>query len=339
MMRSLFRLALLAAVVAAGCGDDAAPSVPSSPSSPTSPTQAVGCGRTSVGLTPLSDLGSGVYQGRTGGLYPNGSNARPGPHESEGLSRARAIVPMDRDGRPDPNGRYVLASLGMSNTTQEFSTFKPLADADATRDSHLVVVDGAQGGQTAMLWASPGCACWATLDARLASAGVTAAQVSVIWMKHADAGPTGGFPSHVQTLQNELASILSILSGKFPNLRLVYLSSRIYAGYATSTLNPEPYAYESGFAVKALVEGQISGAAGLAYTPGGMGGGIPWIAWGPYLWADGMTPRRDGLTWACSDLSSSDGTHPSTSGQRKVADMLLAFFQTDSTARAWYIAR
>ena len=292
-----------------------------------------------MGFTPLTDLGSGTYQGRTGGLYPNGSNARPGLHESEGLNRARAVVPMDRDGRPDPNGRYVLASLGMSNTTQEFSAFKTLADADAARDSHLVIVDGAQGGQTAMAWSSPGCACWATLDARLAGAGVTAAQVSVMWIKQADANPTSGWPSHVQTLQNELTSILAILSGKFPNLRLVYLSSRIYAGYATTTLNPEPYAYEGGFAVKWLVEGQINGAPGLAYTPGGVGGGIPWIAWGPYLWADGMTPRRDGLTWACGDLSSSDGTHPSSSGQRKVADMLLTFFQTDSTARAWYLAR
>ncbi len=292
-----------------------------------------------MGLTPVSDLGTGTYKGQAGGLYPNGSNVRPGPHEAEGLSRARAIVPMDRDGRPDPNGRYVLASIGMSNTTQEFSAFKILADADASRESHLVVVDGAQGGQTAQLWSSPACPCWATLDARLAGAGVSAAQVSVMWVKEADASPTSGWPSYAQTLQNELASILSILSGRFPNLRLVYLSSRIYAGYATSTLNPEPYAYESAFSVKWLVEGQINGAAGLAYSPGGMGGGIPWIAWGPYLWADGTTPRRDGLTWACSDLSSSDGTHPSTSGQRKVADLLLTFFQTDSTARAWYLAR
>jgi len=38
-------------------------------------------------------------------------------------------------------------------------------------------------------------------------------------------------------------------------------------------------------------------------------------------------------------LAEVDGTHPGTSGQRKVADMLLTFFQTDSTARAWYLAR
>ena len=45
----------------------------------------------------------------------------------------------------------------------------------------------------------------------------------------------------------------------------------------------------------------------------------------------------DGLTWACSDLSSSDGTHPSTTGQQKVASILLDFVRTDATAREWFL--
>lgn len=61
-----------------------------------------------------------------------------------------------------------------------------------------------------------------------------------------------------------------------------------------------------------------------------------WLAWGPYLWADGMRPRSDGLTWACSDLAA-DGTHPSDDGRRKVADMLLGFMNADATAREWYL--
>jgi hypothetical protein len=64
---------------------------------------------------------------------------------------------------------------------------------------------------------------------------------------------------------------------RFPNLRLVYVSSRIYAGYASSDLNPELYSYQGAFAVKWLIEKQM--------------GGAPWIAWGPYLWADGAIPR------------------------------------------------
>lgn len=310
---------IVAAALTAGCGGQSSPPAPSSPSSGVPPPAATGCTRTSVGLTPISDLRGGTYRGQGGGLYPDGSNVRPGSHEAEGLARAHSLVPVDREGRADPGGRIVLVSIGMSNTTQEFSAFKAMADADPLRNPRVAVVDGAQGGQTAQLWSSPGCPCWTTLGDRLAAAGVTPAQVAVAWIKEADAGPTSGWPAYATTLKDELAAILSIASVRFPNLRLIYLSSRIYAGYATSALNPEPYAYESGFAVKWLIEGQIRGVAGLAYAPNGGAGGVPWIAWGPYLWADGLTPRSDGLTWSCGDLSPSDGTHPSASGQRKVA--------------------
>jgi hypothetical protein len=162
-------------------------------------------------------------------------------------------------------------------------------------------------------------------------------QVSVAWMKMADAGPTSGWPAYAQTLKDETATVLRLLAARFPNLKIVYLSSRIYAGYATTALNPEPYAYESAFAVRWLIEDQLRGAAGLALDA--REGSVAWLSWGPYLWADGLTPRSDGLTWACSELSSSDGTHPSAAGQRKVADLLLNFFRTDSTARLWYLAR
>lgn len=38
------------------------------------------------------------------------------------------------------------------------------------------------------------------------------------------------------------------------------MSSRTYGGYATTELNPEPYAYQSGFSVKWLVQDQLEGA-------------------------------------------------------------------------------
>jgi hypothetical protein len=301
------------------------------------------CTRTSVGLISLTELGSRAYQGSEGGLYPGGYNTRPAAHEAAGLAVARSIRPLDSSGAPhDIGGRVVFLSVGMSNTTQEFSTFKPMADADPAKNPKLVIVDGAQGGATASLISnlstSQGQQYWARTDERLAAAGVTPAQVQAAWIKEADAQPSAAFPRYPLQLRDELAVIARILKARYPNIRIAYLSSRIYGGYASSTLNPEPYAYESGFSVKWLIEDQINGDADLNSDPGAGPVKAPWLAWGPYLWADGLTPRSDGLTYKCSDFNPNDGTHPASSGAReKVAKMLLDFLKSDTTAKLWFV--
>ena len=63
----------------------------------------------------------------------------------------------------------------------------------------------------------------------------------------------------------------------------------------------------------------------------------PVVLWGPYLWGDGTTPRKDGLVWNRDDLRDNDGTHPSDSGRQKVADMLMKFVHSDPYAKSWYL--
>lgn len=83
-------------------------------------------------------------------MYPNGANVRPDTHERAGLEIARGIQPLNRDGKSNPqNGRIVLISLGMSNTTQAFSVFQQAAERESERNPKLVLVDGAQGGWSA----------------------------------------------------------------------------------------------------------------------------------------------------------------------------------------------
>jgi hypothetical protein len=298
--------------------------------------------RESTGLIPLTEMSAGQeYKGRDGGLYGGGQNEPPAALRAAALAEAARIVPLGRDGQPAKDGKIVLLSIGMSNTTQEFSRFKEIADRDAQKSARVEIVDGAQGGQTAAVWATSGDnETWKKVADRLKSAGVTPQQVEVVWLKHANARPTEPFPEHARKLQADTAETVRLLKAKFPNLRIAYLSSRIYAGYATTPLNPEPYAYEGAFAVRDLIQAQMKGDPALNADPKKGEVKAPLLLWGPYLWADGTKPRKsDGLIWKREDLRE-DGTHPSvTTGREKVAQQLLAFMKTDPTAQPWFVAK
>lgn len=322
---------------------------------PAAAAYAANCAGTSTGRVPLNDLGTGLYLGQfQGGLYPGGSNRLPPPHASAGLDLAFAIQPRNTAGQPDPNGRYVLISIGMSNTTQEFCGGSPcqptsfMAKAAAHPDVNhgpLAIVDGAAGGQTASTWDDPNDANYERIRTQvLAPRGLSEAQVAAAWVKVANAGPTNGLPSaqaDAYQLVTQMGNIARTLRIRYPNIRLVFFSSRIYAGYADTALNPEPYAYESGFAVKWVIEAQIRQMAGLGVDPRAgnlaIGPAAPWLGWGAYLWADGLTPRSDGLTWACSELAN-DGTHPAAAGRSKVSDLLLSFMLSSPQAAPWFRA-
>lgn len=299
--------------------------------------RAANCAGTSTGMIPVTDLGAGFYKGVQGGLYPGGSNVRPAAHEAAGVAIANAIGPLDTLGQPDAaNGRVVFVSIGMSNCTQEFSTFIPKSNADPVRKANVRTIDCAEGGQTAQILAQPTSAYWDTVKTRLRGHGSSPAQVQIAWLKDANANPTGTFEVTTDTLAAQFFRIVQILKQKLPNLKQVFCTSRIYAGYASTTLNPEPFAYENAFALKRVIAQQLAGDPALNYDPANGPVVAPWLSWGPYLWADGLNPRSDGLTWVCSDFQSTDGTHPSTQGRNKVADSLLAFVRRDTGTAPWY---
>ncbi|MEM7203330.1 MAG: hypothetical protein AAF628_23910 [Planctomycetota bacterium] len=294
------------------------------------------CSQTSIGATPLLDLGLGRYQGFTGGLYPDGANVPPAAHAALGQTATQAVQPLNALGQPSPTGRIGLISIGMSNASQEFSEWVPISNGDPERNAAVRVVDAAVPGMPASTMSTPTAPYWNEVDRRLGVAGLSAEQVQVVWLKNAMRRPTAPFPEHAQQLQGLLGDIVQILGQRFPNLQICYLASRIYAGYATITLNPESFAYESGFSVKWLIQQQIDGDPAFAYDPRSGVGNAPWLAWGPYLWADGLRPRSDGLIWRCIDFEP-DGTHPSLAGERKVAAALDAHFRSDVTATPWYL--
>ena len=135
-------------------------------------------------LKPLTEMADTKYHDFEGGLYPGGKNDRPAEHEVAGVKFARSVQPLDADGKPSPDGAIVLLSIGMSNTTQEFSALQRLASMEKHLKPHLKLIDGAQGGMTAAMISQPkdprGARFWETVSNRLQQSGATAQQVQAM---------------------------------------------------------------------------------------------------------------------------------------------------------------
>jgi len=299
-------------------------------------------------LVPLTDLGSGKYEGFEGGLYPDGVNTRPASHEAAGLALARQIQPLDGEGKPSPEGKIVLLGIGFSNTVQAFDGFMTVAKKDNDLNPRVVLVNGAVGGMAAEMVQQAdtgrGKQYWDTVDQKLTAAGVTRAQVQAVWIKQTNPGQLnlGGFPKYVQDFQAQLANIVRIVHDRFPNTKLAYFTSRTYGGWARpfngrGPGNSEPWSYESAFAYKWLIEQQLKGDPTVNYDPSRGPVKAPWMSWGPYLWANGEKPRSDGFSFVLKDFMETDQMHESPQGQIKVGNELLRFFKTDTTTRTWFV--
>jgi hypothetical protein len=300
--------------------------------------QSPAAGRATVGIKPLTELSATeTYKGEAGGLYGGGSNEPPASHLAAARAATTKITPLNADGRPASDGTIGFVSISMSNATMEFSLFKQLADRDDRKSPHVLIVDCAQGGQAMAQWVDPNAGAWMEADRRLAAAKLAPKQVQVAWIKLANVRPTGDLGEHGRKLYDDTLAVLQNAKRRFPNLRIAYLGSRIYGGYSNGPLNPEPYAFEGALVVRWLIRDQVKGTGPLRSDDAAAPAPVPLLLWGPYLWADGTTPRRpDGLTWERTDFVD-DAVHPSESGRRKVADMLLRFFTTDALANNWFM--
>ena len=309
-------------------------------------------------MVPINELGAKSYFGYPGGLYPNAANSPPDAHRAAGLAVAGRITPLDVEGRPDPIGKIVFMSIGMSNSARIFcgntrndpachpDSFAGRAEDDAGVDhEHLVIINGARAAQVGEDWDSAIDPNYDRLANRLlAPAGLSDLQVQVIWLSVANPEPETSLPDQdadAFLLLGDLGNIVRALKQRNPNHQQIYVSSRIYGGYATTTLHPEPYAYETGFSVKWLIEAQIRQAETGEIDPIAgdlsIGAAAPWLSWGPYFWAPGEQPRADGMFWAADDFIE-DGTHPSEKGMSKAGRFMLEYFLSSEFARCWFAA-
>lgn len=262
--------------------------------------------------------------GKTGGLYPGGGSVYPNLNQAEAI--AEAITPLNTDGEPDPQGKIVFVSIGMSNTSMEFMALINKVQDDPSKNPALAMVNGARSGQDATQWLDDSTHHnWSHVLDVLNAKGLSAKQVQVAWVKEAHRN-TGNFPDEAESLQQNLKIIVRNLKIYFPNIKIAYLSSRARSYQIYNSEKPgEPAAFETGFSVKWLIEEQLAGANDLRFT--GASPVAPLLLWGPYFWSD---------TWPANYLRD-DCIHPSPPGLEVLSDQFVEFLKEDLTARAWFL--
>lgn len=296
---------------------------------------------TTTPIVPMTDLGTGTYQGVVGGLYLNGSNTMPASHDADGVSFATAIQPLDANGNPDQNGKYGLLSIGMSNAFDTFAELTIDATADPSLNSHLVLVPGAMPLITAANLADLNNPIWTNImDYFVPQTGLTANQIVAAWVMDTDANISGAFPGDIAGLQTEYEEIAQNLHTMFPNLTIAFYGSRYYAGYSNGqeSGSQEPFAYESGYAVRGMIQDQLNGVPAMNYNSANGPVMAPWVAWADYDWGNGMLPRKDGLVWTCQDFGATGLHNSKPQGGEKDANMLFNFLRTNDATTPWFLA-
>ncbi len=215
---------------------------------------------------------------------------------------------------------------------------------DRVRDEVLATATGAPGAPAGCGTTSNPC--------------LTEKQVQVIWLKDTDPNPVGSGlvplcdpaqspgctndPATAAPLnyEKEIGQILRAAKVRYPNLKQVFMASRIYAGYILIAGSPEPYAYENGYSVKWTIQAQIDqiDGKGVDAVAGDLdynSGLAPWVAWGPYFWANGATPNSEGTFWVVGDYLTADHQHPNTQGAAKIVGLLYNFFES-SAYTPWF---
>ncbi len=208
-------------------------------------------GKEKMGFKPLTEMSADEpLPGRRRRALRCEPEHAAGRTAQSGRSRARARAAARSRGQPAKDGRIAFISISMSNATQEFRSSKK--SLTLTRRSHRWS-RSSDCAKEAKRWPNgliPRRALGLKQSAVSLRRDISDQQVQVAWIKLANKGPRGALAEHGRKLEKDTLAVIQNAKSKYPNLRVVYLSSRIYGGYSTGALNPEPYAYESAFAAR-----------------------------------------------------------------------------------------
>lgn len=281
------------------------------------------CADNATAFIPLEDLAGKRWEGFAGGKYPEGSNVIPEEHFARGMQLSNSITKLNSDGNPDSlQGLIACLVLGYSTAAMTGNTWKTMYEMEYPGAS-VRIVSGAQGGMDLNTMLDANTPYFSAADSLIRKEGVSPAQVQIIWVSTGDLLTAGmQFPAACNIQIPKYRMMLRALKIRYPNLKMVLISDRGYAGYiddAGPAMLKEPGAYYSSWTVKWLIEKQLQGEQG--YTEDS----IPFIDWGPCLWTNGAMGNAQGYTWECRDAGNG-GIHPSERGRAKEGTLVYLYF-------------
>jgi len=297
------------------------------------------CDNHTTGLIPLTDLVGKTYRGFSGGKYTN-SNSRPQVQLSRALSQAQKIKPLDTSGTENNKiGKIIFAAVGASNPATEFNKLIGYCDTFKQINPKVHLFNTCIGGTGIQKMNDVTDNYWIQADKKLKDSGYSSKQVQVVWVEQENTqnGDTS-FPSAVNGLMADYQKLLVVINQKFPNVKIIYINQRAFAGYVDVTPGVIgkglhfPRDYYNGWCVKWLIEKQINDENGYKFPSE-----LPFIDWATSFWADGKNKRSDGLSYDCKTDYGGDGLHLSELGERKAGEVLFNYFKSDTVSRYWLL--
>jgi hypothetical protein len=290
-------------------------------------------------LTPLNDLGTGIYNGYVGGLYPGGSNTPSGTYASDLLAVCKSIIPIDSFGNPSnvgKKGEVLFISMGGSTGADNMMALKTKTTNNPLTYSKLHLMNCNQAGQQAPLnfIMDPNSAYWGHVGDVLKLNKGSFRQVQIIYLETEDSTTSLTFPDRSIKVKNSLEACLRVMKQKCVNLKIVYVLGRTRVFGNNTPWNHEPSPYHFGWGCKMAIEDQINGVPGTEYKGGNAV--APMLTWGFYEWATTHPRKTDGFAWLASE--SRDGLHSSTAGKDSLSKRFQKFLLTDPYASKWYAA-
>ncbi len=281
------------------------------------------CDPEPLDLVPFLDLQTGTYLGYQAGLYPGGTNILSGTHLNDAKSIAKGIKPLDGDGNINyGDGVVLVAGFGPSVPGHIYNSFvDKVRNPSVTYDLNpcLDAINLCIGGKDINYGIDDTLYefYWQAILDKVTDVGYTAAQVQIGWMYFNEKGLTEPpvFPDNSLELTESYIQFINKAKDYFPNLQLMYISSRHFGGFADTTLTEyyslaEPASYQNNWTVKWTIEEQIN-ATDIRLKYKGASPNAPLLLWGPNFWCNAEQKRMwDKKRYDCeTSFNPEDGYH------------------------------